>query len=95
VDTAFIPIIIIALVLATQFFIASRCDWRCGDRPGGGQRGLARRGPSRRRAHGNSRGARSGSSADVMPYSVASRVRVCRENPVCFAMWYSDWWRSM
>jgi hypothetical protein len=28
VDTAVIPIIIIPLALATQFFLASRCDWR-------------------------------------------------------------------
>jgi hypothetical protein len=29
VDSAFIPIIIIVLVLVTQFFLASRYDWRC------------------------------------------------------------------
>jgi ribosomal protein S27AE len=29
--TALIPVIVIALVLVTQFFIASRYDWQCGN----------------------------------------------------------------
>lgn len=30
-DSAFIPIIIIPLAVGTQFFLASRCDWQCGN----------------------------------------------------------------
>jgi DNA-directed RNA polymerase subunit RPC12/RpoP len=30
-DKALIPIIVVAAVLAAQFFFASRCNWRCGN----------------------------------------------------------------